>query len=115
MADPAQRLESLRSWRRAPDPDLAIEDLVTRTAGEARRAQTKLGSFVELWEGVLPEELAVRSRVTSLRGGVAHVTVDSSSTAYEIDRRLREGMEQQIRRAFGKTLVRVRLTVGRVA
>ena len=112
--DPAERLERLRSWRRAPDPDLAIEGLVARTAAEAKRAQQRLGSFVELWEGVIPSELAAHSRVTSLRAGVAHVTVDSSATAYEIDRRLREGLEQELRRAFGRTLVRVRLTVGRV-
>jgi hypothetical protein len=41
------------------------------------------------------------------------VTVDTSSTAYEIDRCLREGLEQQLRRAYGKTLIRVKVTVGR--
>ena len=49
-----------------------------------------------------------------MRSGVAYVTVDSSSTGYELDRRLREGLEQQLRQAFGKTLVRVRISVGKL-
>ena len=82
-------------------------------AAEARRAQGRLGSFVDLWEGLVPGEVASHTRVVAVRGGIAHVTVDTSSTAYEIDRLLREGLEQQLRRAYGKTLVRVKVTVGR--
>ncbi len=61
---------------------------------------------------MLPDALASHTRVTAVRGGVVHVTVDTSATAYELDRRLREGLEQQMRRAYGKTFVRVRVKVG---
>ncbi len=67
---------------------------------------------MDLWENVVPADLSPHTRITALRGGVAHVTVDNSATAYELDRRLREGLEQQMRRAFGKTLVRVKISVG---
>ncbi len=50
--------------------------------------------------------------MTAIRGGVVQVTVDTSATAYELDRRLREGLEQQMRRAYGKTFVRVKVKVG---
>ena len=111
MTDATARLEQLRRWRSRPDRAVAIEPLIAARLKEARRHQKTLGSFVELWETVLPDELAGRTRVTGLRNGVVQVTVDSSATAYELDRRLREGLEQQMRRAFGKTLVRVRIAV----
>ena len=93
---------------------MAVGPVIASTLAEAQRAKKHLGSFVELWESVLPDELAVHTRVTGLRSGVVQVTVDTSATAYELDRCLREGVEQQIRRAFGKTLLRVKITVGRV-
>ncbi len=111
MTDATVRLGELRRWRSRPDRAVAIEPLIAARLKEARRLQKTLGSFVELWETVLPDELARRTQVTGLRSGIVHVTVASSATAYELDRRLREGLEEQMRRAFGKTLVRVKIAV----
>ncbi len=112
MNDPAARLEQLRNWRARPDREVAIGSLIDAKLADAQRTRKRLGSFVELWETVLPDELAAHTRVTGIRGGVVQVAVDSSATAYELDRRLREGLEEQMRRAYGKTFVRVRITVG---
>ncbi len=112
MADAAQKLARLQALRVRSEPDRSIGALIAAVAGRAKRDQKRLGSFVDLWEGVMPPELAARSRVVTVRGGVVHVSVDSSSAAYEVDRRLREGAEQQLRRAYGKTLLRVKVTVG---
>ncbi|MHC4218099.1 MAG: DciA family protein [Planctomycetota bacterium] len=112
MPDAFERIARLQEQHRRPEPDRSIGGLVSSVAVEAERTQQRLGSFVDLWEGLVPADVASHTRVVGLRGGVAHVTVDSSSTAYEIDRRLREGLEQQLRRAYGKTLIRVKVTVG---
>jgi hypothetical protein len=113
MPDAAEQIARLQAQRSRPEPDRTIGDLVSSVVKEAKRAQGRLGSFVDLWEGLVPAEIASHTKVVAMRGGIAHVTVDTSSTAYEIDRRLREGLEQQLRRAYGKTLVRVKVTVGR--
>ncbi len=115
MSDAAARIERLRAWRVRDRDDAAIAPLVAQTATDAERARKRLGSFVDLWESLVPGELAADTRVTALRSGVAYVTVSSSSCAFELDRRLREGLEQQLRRAYGKTLIRIRISVGRVA
>jgi hypothetical protein len=112
MPEAADQIARLQEQRVRPDPERAIGGLVSALAAEAKKAQRRLGSFVDLWEGLVPAEVASHTRVVGLRGGVAHVTVDTSSTAFEIDRRLREGLEQQLRRAYGKTLIRVKVTVG---
>jgi hypothetical protein len=112
MADAAREIARLQECRVRPEPERSIGDLVSEVAAAAKQAQKRLGSFVDLWEGLVPPELASHTRVVAVRGGVAHVTVDTSSTAYEIDRCLREGLEQKLRRAYGKTLMRVKVTVG---
>jgi hypothetical protein len=113
MPDAAQEIARLRELRARPELDRSIGGLVSAVAADAKHAQKRVGSFVDLWEGLVPAELAPHTRVVGIRGGVAHVTVDSSCTAFEIDRCLREGLEQQLRRAYGKTLMRVKVTVGR--
>jgi predicted nucleic acid-binding Zn ribbon protein len=105
-------IEQLRNWRARPDREAAIGPLVEARLADAERTRKRLGSFVELWETVLPGDLASHTRVTGIRGGVVQVSVDTSATAYELDRRLREGLEEQMRRAYGKTFVRVKITVG---
>ncbi len=115
MDGAARQIEQLREWRQRREWDTALGPLIARKRSEVKRAERRLGSFVDLWEGVVPADLAVHTRVTGVRGGVAHVTVDSSSTGYELDRQLREGLEQKLRAAFGKTLIRVRLSVGELA
>jgi hypothetical protein len=112
MPDAADQIARLQRQRGRAEPDRSIGGLVSSLAAEAKRAQKRLGSFVDLWEGLVPFEVASHTRVVGLRGGIAHVTVDTSSTAYELDRCLREGLEQQLRRAYGKTLLRVKVTVG---
>ncbi len=114
MMDATGRLEQLRRWRSRPDRTVDLGPLIEAKLKEAKRVQKTLGSFVELWETVLPDGLARHTQVTGLRSGIVQVTVDTSATAYELDRRLREGLQEQMRRAFGKTLVRVKITVGRV-
>ncbi len=114
LSDAVRRVEQLRAWRARPERDVAVGPLIASKLADAQRAQKQLGSFVELWESVLPDELAVHTRVTGLRSGVVQVTVDTSATAYELDRCLREGLEQQMRRAYGRTLLRVKITVGSV-
>ena len=51
-------IEKLREWRARPEPELSIGPLISERANYAKRAQKRLGSFVDLWEGVMPGELA---------------------------------------------------------
>ncbi len=112
VSEALRQIERLRGWRARREWDTAIGTLIAEKVTYARRAERRLASLVDLWESLVPAEIAAHTRVSGVRGGTAHVTVDSSSTGYELDRRLREGLEQQLRRAYRGTLVRVRITVG---
>ena len=112
MAEALQRLERLRQRRARSETDPSIGGLVSGVAQRAERTQRRLGALTDVWEALLPGEVVARTRLTSLRGGVARVVVDSASTAYELDRMLRGGLEQQLRRRFRGTLMRIRISIG---
>ena len=112
IADCGHQLEQLQAWRRRPQRAHAIVDGIDSFDRRARQLQRRLGRFVEAWEASLPPRLHQRTCVQGVRGGVANVTVDSSAISFEIDRRLREGLLQDLRGTCGATLVRVRLRVG---
>ncbi len=112
MSDALKALERLRRLRSRPGPDTSIAELVAATARDATRTRKRLGALIQLWETLVPKELADHTRVSGIRGGVGHVVVDSAATAYELDRHLRGGLEDQIRQQYPATLVRIRVTVG---
>ena len=114
MNSPSDQLEQLRGSRGWRDHDVALGSLVESLAARARRTERKLATFIDLWESMVSRELAGRTRVTAIRGGVVHVAADSASTVYELDRRLRGGLERDLRSRYRATLTRIRVTVGRV-
>ncbi len=112
MSDALKTLERLRRLRSRPGPDTSIAELVAATARDAMRTHKRLGSLIQLWESLIPKDLANHTRVSGIRGGVGHVVVDSAATAYELDRHLRGGLEDQIRQRYPATLTRIKVTVG---
>ena len=111
--DPVARIENLRRARAAPDVDLSIAATIRQTAETASRTHRRLGELIDLWSELIPADLAQRTQVKALRGGVAYIDVETAPDLYEIDRLLRDGVEAEMRRRFGGSLIRVRLKVGR--
>ena len=107
-------LQRLREFRGRRERDDSIVGFVQRIATDATSTQRKLGRFIDLWERLVPRDLASRSKVLSIRRGVVSVVVESSSTMYELDRMLRTGLEQELRRQFQSSVVRIRMQVGEV-
>lgn len=111
MSRPLNEIERLRELRQRPQRELSIEGIVRKTADAAQKTQKRLGSIIEMWEELVPCELAARTRIEHIRGGTLHVSVDSSSTSYELDRLLREGLERELRSRYRGTLMRVKVRV----
>ncbi len=114
MVDAVTDIEQLRRHRQRRERDLSIAQLVGAMADDARRTQRRLGALIDLWSQMVPRELEKHSRVVGVRGGVAAVQCDSASTKYELDRLLRQGLEQELRMRYPSTLTKIRLTVGDV-
>ena len=114
MVDAATQIEQLRKYRQRRDRDLSIAPLIGAMDDDARRTQRRLGALIDLWSQLVPGELEKHSRVVGVRGGVVQVQCDSSSTKYELDRLLRQGLEQELRKRYPSTLTKIRLSLGGV-
>ncbi|MDG2424692.1 MAG: DciA family protein [Phycisphaerales bacterium] len=111
MSTPNQ-LEQLQRWRHRPQRAKAIGDGVAIIDRRARQLHRRIGEFMGAWKQSLPQELHERTCVEGIRGGVVDVLVSSSAISFELDRRLREGLLDELRASCRGTVVRVRLRVG---
>ena len=109
MADSLRDLQRLRELRQRPQRDLSITSLIESQKRSARKAQQQIGELAELWTELLPESLHARTTLLGMRGGVLQVAADSSSVAFELDRRLREGLLHSLRNRYSNTLTRVKV------
>ena len=108
----AQRIAKLRRFRNRPEPDLSLGFLKEHFKRRVERPAKQLQAIARLWQELLPPDLLAHTRLESLRGGVLKVSVHSSSHLYELDRRLREGLRQQlIGRHRGPAFRRIQLRV----
>lgn len=116
MTHPAlQRIGQLQAWRGRRPFDPSIAGFVSAVADGAQRTQRRLGELAELWQELLPPEIANQTALAGLRGGVLQVTADSSAVSFELDRLLRGGVEADLRRRYRGTLVRIRIRVEQIA
>lgn len=102
----------MRALRVRPERDLSLGFMADQFKREVARPFKQLGDLVEIWTELLPGDVAAGTRLESLQRGVLTVAVDSSARLYEVDRRLREGLEVDlITRHKGTAFRRVKLCV----
>ena len=71
----------------------------------------KLAGVVELWQALVPERLAKRSRLLALSRGTLSVAVDSASLLAELDGQLRGGVLRQLQAGSHGSVYRVKTCV----
>lgn len=102
-------LEELRRLRGGRGGrDVSIAATIDAVANNAAQTQKKLGELIEIWERHVPPTICERTALTGIRNGVLQVIVDSSASAFELDRLLRGGMLQALIREYRGTLLRVK-------
>jgi len=114
MSERVERAISFLQRDRTPaERATSIHGYVASIRKHAEKTHRQLGRAIEAWIELVPSELAERTRLTALRRGVLHVDVDDAAARYELDRLLRDGLEDQLRSQFNGTLIRVKLRQGR--
>ena len=108
----SQYLNRLREWRNRPDKDVSLEFLEEQFKREVEKPYKQLHAMAVIWDELVPEAMAEHVWLESLSRGVLRVAVDSSAALYELDRLLREGLEQElIRRHKGPAFRSVKLRI----
>ncbi len=110
-----KHLDRLRGWRNYAEKDVSMDFLKDFLKQEVERPYKQLHQIAEVWEKLVPVEVAKKTKLESLSRGVLRVAVGSSATLYELDRLLRSGLENEIIRAHkGPAFRKISLRVGRV-
>ncbi len=108
-------LDRLRDWRNRKDFDHSMAFLKPQFKREIEKPYKQLLAMAQLWPTLVPAELVARTKLETISRGVLKVTVDSSGALYELDRLLREGLEQKlITQNKGPAIQRVQLRVGQI-
>ena len=110
----SRHIERLKTWRVPGDRITRLSDAVDAMKHQASRIQHQLGSFVDAWHALVPEALVQGTRVDAKRGGTVHVIARSASVAFELDRQLRDGLLQELRKACRGSITAVKVRVGTV-
>lgn len=106
-------LRKLRQWRNTPESDLSMNFINDEFKKNIQRPYKQLHAMAQVWSELIPPAILPRTRLVSLQRGVLQVMVDSSSTLYELDRLLRQGLQTQIiRQHTGPAVSRIQLRVG---
>jgi hypothetical protein len=108
VATPIEQLQKLRELRQFKERDLSLGSVIERERDRIARSDRKLSQLIELWRELVPEHLQAHATPTSVRAGTLMIEVDCTATAYEVDRMMRAGMEQELRSRFNGTLLRVK-------
>lgn len=112
---PDHHLKNLRHWRNRVERDLSLQFMQAEFKNEIQKPYKQLCQMTEVWTTLVPADLQAKTRLESLSRGVLRVIVDSSSSLYELDRLLRQGLEQQIIVAHkGPAVRKIQLRVGQV-
>lgn len=119
MPDPRDHqphLDALRRHRVRPERDDSLGFMVDQFQREVARPFKQLGAISGVWGELVPSELARAARLDSLQRGTLTVSVTTSAVLYELDRRLRDGLERElIVRHKGAAFRRVKLRLAAAA
>src|SRR5690606_1874176 len=99
------RLRALRVYKQR---DLSLASL-TETARRYQRDSKRLAGACAAWEAACPPDLLPQTSIVALARGVLTVGVDGASTRYALDRALRNGALDTLRKASSAAISKVKM------
>ncbi len=110
---PDAHLHRLRRWR-CPPEDTSLRFIWNQFRTEIEKPYRQVRQLVDAWETLVPAAIARRTALASMSRGVLTVHVADSATLYELDRRLRSGLQRELQQRSPQTLRKVKLKLGPV-
>lgn len=105
-----RQLQRVADLHRPREFDHSLAFLRTYFKRHVDRPHRQLKEVISHWQALVPTALQEHCRLEGLTRYVLRVGVDSSAHLYELDRRLRSGLETELIRHVGRhTLRRVQL------
>lgn len=111
MDDASIKMEQLRKWRSRRKKDVSIDSMMRVVCRSLRKTNKQLVQIQEAWQEFVPQRLHQVAVPIALRSGVLEVSVDSSPTAFQINRLIRSGLLRQLQQRSGGTLRKIHVRV----
>lgn len=108
---PDARLRTLREHRVYPGPDRSIAGPVGRLRAALERQIRDGDDVSKAWDRVVPERLRGRAAVVGCKAGVLTIRCRSAADRYTLDRWLRSGGEQAVRREARSAVKKIALVL----
>ena len=87
----------------------AVTMLMKHKIGKRYR---RVGKIAEIWDELVPPEIAEHTALEGFANGVLTVTVDSAPMRFQLSTLLAAGLHKQLQQGFSGTLRKVRLQPG---
>ena len=107
------RTKQIIERRRFREKDVSIARMVNELGRQAKRDIDRVGAVAEAWRAAMPAELLESTWIESSSPVQILVGVESSPAAYAVDRALRAGALDALRKALHAPGLRVRTRIGR--
>jgi len=101
-----------RKW--AWQPSLLSEPLATLMKHNLGRKVRQLSAIAEIWDRVIPSELASHTALEGITRGVLRVTVDSAPHRFQLKTLLDGGLTRVIREQYSGPLNKINLVPGQL-
>lgn len=107
----AHQISRLREWRQWKGRETGIRRFVEAVDVRLRRMDGRMLKVSAALESLVGPSIAERLSPLGLSRGVLTLGVDSSSLAYEVDRRMREGGLAELQQRTGLAINRVKVKI----
>ena len=111
MANLSNKLEQIRSWRERNFRDLSIEPTIIELRKSLKKTNKQLSQILEVWDVEVPEQIRLRAIPTSLRRGTLEVTIDDSSTSYQLNQLIRAGLLSTMQSKCGGGITKIKVRI----
>jgi len=111
--DASIKIEQLQKWRAVRKRELRIDAVMHTFCRSLKKTNKQLLQIQDAWNELMPAHLSQVAIPFSLRSGILEVTVDSSPTAYKVNRLVRSGLLRQLQQRCSGTLRQVRVRIAR--
>ena len=95
MTPAARRIELLQRRRTWPERDASLSPALIEVRKHLQKQLDSIDPMQQVWNSVIPEELASRAKIR-LDKGTLRVSVQDSSVRFALDRLLRAGAQNEL-------------------
>lgn len=111
MTSPNRQLENLRNWRANKERDISITTSIIQLQRNLKKSNRQLSQIADVWKLEVPHHIYENTHPISLKRGVLEIAANGSSTAYQLQRLIRNGLLDSLQKRVTRPLKKIKVTL----